>query len=143
MQVFPNSRIHNIKTIDCGLLVFGSCSFAILSLENDKISILNIIMTKFWIYDAVYLEHGRSVAILNSNNHVENWCISTGSIIGTKKCTERTQIYCGAMFGKTWKSIIVLSGTIFQEILLWSLDNGGKDEYVLIESRFVGHEVNQ
>jgi WD repeat-containing protein 6 len=138
IQVFHDSRIHGIKVSGSRILVHGKLSFAICRLDGFIIHVETVISTNFWIYDALVLDDS-SVAVLYTNNQVERWDVGQSVGIDRKRCKERTQIYCGSLFGTTWETLKVISGTMYQQIVIWSIIANSTDT-IEVETRLTGHE---
>lgn len=115
------------------VLMYGGKSIAICSVLNNIITVNHVIVTKYWIFDAIAL-YDSTIAVLNSRNHVERWHIESG-LLEERKCSDRTHIYSGAIFGTDWNSLEIASGTLFQQIVIWTVR---KTEL----NRFVGHNVH-
>lgn len=51
--------------------------------------------------------------------------------------------YGGSISGETVQDLVVFSGTVFQEILIWKLNYGtAHDKNVKVLHRLIGHKVS-
>lgn len=71
-----------------------------------------------WITTAKFLNNGRCIVIVTMHN-VATLFDSSLCIIMNKQCVERCISYCSQVVGDNWDDLIILSGTVFSQILLW------------------------
>jgi WD40 repeat protein len=81
-----------------------------------------------WIFDVQLLTEEQEtknttkipyVVVGLAHNLVQIWDPNSNSIIKSVICTERCILYALAFHGRSLDSLIVASGTVFQQILLW------------------------
>lgn len=49
--------------------------------------------------------------------------------------------YAGTISGQNYENAIIFSGTVFQEILIWTLNNNADNQYSEVLHRLKGHKV--
>lgn len=77
-----------------------------------------------WILDILILESCESsqcFAIGCSNNAVYIWDLSRCSVVLEVQSPDRCLLYCMRLWGNNLKSLQIASGTIFNEIIIWTV----------------------
>ncbi|XP_040378158.1 WD repeat-containing protein 6 isoform X2 [Oryza brachyantha] len=74
-----------------------------------------------WVLDACFLEADGLLAIGLSDNSVALWDLSKRLFLTRVKSPEKCLLYSMRMWGDSVKSLLVASGTILNEILIWKL----------------------
>ena len=79
-----------------------------------------------------------------AHNFVEIFDYQTKTCLYSVKCEETSILYSARFFGDTKNDLILASGTVFNQILLWKM-MGNKNENgdSTIFKRLVGHEVSK
>ncbi|DBA03265.1 TPA: hypothetical protein N0F65_011624 [Lagenidium giganteum] len=79
-----------------------------------------------WVYDVQVLARETSaeplVAVGLAHNFIQIWQPTTDTILRTVQCSERCILYALSFYGRSLSELMVASGTVFQQILLWSAD---------------------
>ncbi|XP_012270919.1 WD repeat-containing protein 6 isoform X2 [Orussus abietinus] len=95
-----------------------------------------------WIIAVKWLQQidEKQIVILFAHNYVCIHNVNTGEQKHIS-CKEKCILYGGSIFDDYLKNLIIFSGTVFQEILVWQLDNSmssKKDASIL--HRLIGHK---
>ncbi|CAH0477325.1 unnamed protein product [Peronospora belbahrii] len=96
-----------------------------------------------WVFDAHLLmedvasrtkENNLLVAVGLAHNFVQIWDPASNSMLRTVQCAERCILYALAFHGRSLDELVVASGTVFQQILLWNpMGNAFKNAKVTVE----------
>jgi len=73
-----------------------------------------------WIQDAKLVNTGENLVLLTSHNKIIVRESSSMNVLKEIQCNERCILYCGKILGNDLDDLIVLSGTVFGEILVWA-----------------------
>ncbi|KAL4169908.1 hypothetical protein KRP22_010819 [Phytophthora ramorum] len=74
------------------------------------------------------------VAVGLAHNLVQIWDPVRNDILRTVQCAERCILYALAFHGRSLDELVVASGTVFQQILLWNpMDNGSEEPNSAVE----------
>lgn len=144
LRVFSKCRILGIKSNLNNIIIWGSKSLAIIS---NQFILISVVEFKDWIR-AVQPLTKNNYAILFSRNFAQLWDLSKGSVLISEiQCEERCLLYAGNMFGDTWEELVIASGAIFNQILIWnttqktSIDTPrSRSGDGQVQSRLLGHE---
>ncbi|EER95656.1 WD repeat-containing protein 6 isoform X1 [Sorghum bicolor] len=137
-RVFDGVRVHGIEPRSGGpdsytLAVFGERRVKLFSLrfgaeadggEVDEARLeLEQRLPGFdhWVLDARFLEVDGLLAIGLSDNSVTLWDLSKCSLVTRVKSPEKCLLYSMRMWGDSVGELLVASGTILNEILIWKL----------------------
>ncbi|XP_047083336.1 WD repeat-containing protein 6-like [Lolium rigidum] len=74
-----------------------------------------------WVLDACFLEVDGLLAIGLSDNSVALWDLTDHAFVTRVNSPEKCLLYSMRMWGDSVKSLLVASGTILNEILIWKL----------------------
>ncbi|KAJ1963295.1 WD repeat-containing protein 6 [Dispira parvispora] len=104
------------------------------------------IMACHWVYpenSVVPLE----LALALGHNQVEVYQLDSWALVHHIQCAVQCIIYTARFFGRTRRTLLMMSGTVFNEVLVWpvwqSTDSGHLPSGVplgKVAQRFVGHE---
>ncbi|XP_065342496.1 tRNA (34-2'-O)-methyltransferase regulator WDR6 [Cloeon dipterum] len=124
LEIFEGQKIHGFchNTERDEIVVFGGRLFLIFQLKKLKeCSIIDSPVHKVshWIQAVHWLQDG-SIALALSNNMVKQW--KDGQIIASVQCPIKCIIYSALLLGSSWDSLVVFSGTVFSEVLIWGSD---------------------
>ncbi|CAI9104863.1 OLC1v1003646C1 [Oldenlandia corymbosa var. corymbosa] len=177
-QVFEGIRVHGITSSQHHYtddsLSFSYCTIAVygerrVKLYKFRISCLNHTdhlelalvssLPKFnhWVLDVCFLQcHAAGpsnwLGIGCSDNSVWFWDIKNGHVLAQVRCPDRCLLYSMRMWGCDAESLLIASGTIYNQIVVWKLDFekhsiidevakfSGLQYQVVILGRLVGHE---
>lgn len=136
-QVFDGVRVHGIEPRaggpDCSnysLAVFGErrVKLFLLGVGDDagdgEVRLeLEQRLPGFdhWVLDARFLEVDGLLAIGLSDNSVALWDLSEHVLVTRVKSPEKCLLYSMRMWGDSVRELLVASGTILNEILIWKL----------------------
>jgi WD repeat-containing protein 6 len=81
-----------------------------------------------WIFDVQILsEHASAdtfptIAIGLAHNFIQLWDAHSNQVLRTVICSERCILYSLSFYGRCVEDLLVASGTVFQQVLLWDID---------------------
>lgn len=151
--LLQGSRIHGIrgeKTFGNLVLIFGQKVIRVIKLQenpsnssvrveaaSDIVAFPDLIWDAHWLYqDKV----PKLVAIATAHNAV--WCWDWKNDVKqlVAQCEEPCILYSACFFGSDLENLIIASGTVFNQVLLWRVQ-GKKDgnNRTLILQRLTGH----
>ncbi|CAH9082556.1 unnamed protein product [Cuscuta epithymum] len=146
-QVFDGIRVHGISlasstdhssdsTAAFSIAVFGERRVKLFSLmltsSINSGEYLHLSLTlvqsvprlSHWVLDVVFFhEQGKpGLAIGCSDNSIYLWDILSCKVLSQVSCSERCLLYSMCIWGKEIGALLVASGTIFNEVIVWKLD---------------------
>ncbi|RNA32626.1 WD repeat-containing 6 [Brachionus plicatilis] len=127
--------IHKIvinPTLRNQICIFGQKAFNLVSLDNNIFSniIDQYVELDDWILDMYWMEDGKNslVAILLAHNKCIIYNLQTNTIKKIIECSQKCMLYTAKIFNnkafEEEENLLIASGTIFNEVLIWSLKNG-------------------
>ncbi|CEP20055.1 hypothetical protein [Parasitella parasitica] len=134
--ILPANRIHRIvlapePSIDSGIetrkiAVFGSKYLSVLELA---VSCNNAVVIRIehaygplkdWIMDAQWMNGTSQMAAVYGHNDVEIFNVAaTREVVYHAQCKVKCILYSARIFGSTPDSLLIASGTVFNEVHLW------------------------
>ncbi|ORX65414.1 WD40 repeat-like protein [Linderina pennispora] len=157
-EVFPYARIYGIiaDRERSQILVFGGKSWAIVDVafaqgcsSTPELMVDGVFDTEDWIKAGHLVTDNNGmplVALAFAHNQVGVYQPGTGELVHFAQCSEHCILYAAAFFGTTLDSLIVASGTVFNQVLFWKPLSHGVSPVrpVLadcpVSTRLVGHE---
>ncbi|TVU48646.1 hypothetical protein EJB05_08287 [Eragrostis curvula] len=140
-QVFDGVRVHGIEPRGRGpsssnysLAVFGERRVKLFFIEVDvdaedgEVGAVRLELDQrlpgfdHWVLDARFLEVDGLLAIGLSDNSVALWDLSKRLLVTRVKSPEKCLLYSMRMWGDSVTKLLVASGTILNEILIWKLE---------------------
>ncbi|KAI8899864.1 WD40-repeat-containing domain protein [Globomyces pollinis-pini] len=116
------------------IMVLGGKTISFLS---THLQLIKTVEFRDWIQCARVLSDG-TIAILYSHNFLELWDLNSG-LLKSVSLEVRCMLYSGDIFGTSWNTLNVASGTIFNTVLIWSpIDN--QNGVARVQQRLNGHE---
>lgn len=93
-----------------------------------------------WILDAKWIDNDENIAIMSMHNIITLW---TKEMKLVKKviCEEKCILYSAHLVNDTWSNLIVLSGTVFSQVLIWWPKKSEDKDLCPILCKLVGHRV--
>lgn len=82
-----------------------------------------------WILDAEFTTSEKSVVLLTSHNRVHFWDLTARTRYAEILCEEHCILYSGRVLIEPSQDIILLSGTVFGELLIWSVEENSSKIY--------------
>ncbi|XP_039303311.1 WD repeat-containing protein 6 isoform X2 [Solenopsis invicta] len=144
--LYPNN-IHGIVVgANNKLAVFGAKSICICDIEiacDIRIRKQSTDQFNDWIIATKWIsfKEQMQLAILFAHNYISIYdtCNKTSQII---RCEETCILYGGSISGTCQENLVIFSGTVFQEILIWKIDNGHYDlnKRMPVLHRLTGHK---
>eukprot|EP01080_Neovahlkampfia_damariscottae_P001336 gene1336-11418_t len=125
--LIDGGKIYGIKIYDDFLCIFGQRIFKLFkfSVNNDNFELEEILTfeAKFWILDVKKLENDMFV-IGYSSNSVEIFLFQNSNLKSLKflKGTLNCLLYSMRLHGNSLNDLVIASGTIFHDILIWNVD---------------------
>ncbi|KAJ1652692.1 WD repeat-containing protein 6 [Dispira simplex] len=167
-RVFPWDRVHGIELAPqsvgnhCLLVVFGGKSLRLwrVNLPSDHHlptspvltpwgplrQVRDWIMACHWVYPENSMEP-IELALALGHNYVEVYQLDNWALVHRIQCTVQCIIYSARFFGRTRRTLLMLSGTVFNEVLVWPVWQSTDNELLpsgvplgKVAQRFVGHE---
>ncbi|CAN6285992.1 unnamed protein product [Urochloa humidicola] len=139
-QVFDGVRVHGIEprggSTSCSshsLAVFGERRVKLFSLgfrvgeDGSEVGEVRLELEQrlpgfdHWVLDARFLEVDGLLAIGLGDNSVALWDLSKRLLVTRVKSAEKCLLYSMRMWGNSVRQLLVASGTILNEILIWKL----------------------
>ncbi|EEC74377.1 hypothetical protein OsI_09702 [Oryza sativa Indica Group] len=138
-QVFDGVRVHGIQPRcpdgpfpgDVTVVVFGERRVKIFRIradfEDGEACGVRLELEQrlpgfdHWVLDACFLEADGLLAIGLSDNSVALWDLSQRVLHARVKSPEKCLLYSMRMWGNSLESLLVASGTILNEILIWKI----------------------
>ncbi|XP_012532224.1 WD repeat-containing protein 6 isoform X2 [Monomorium pharaonis] len=145
--LYPNN-IHGIVVgANNKLAVYGArsiCICDIVEIECDiRIRKQSTDQFNDWIIAAEWILFKEQVqlAILFAHNYISIYDISNKTF-QTIRCEETCILYGGSLSGTCLENLVIFSGTVFQEILIWKMDNRYYDlnKRMPVLHRLTGHK---
>ncbi|KAI5703351.1 hypothetical protein M8J76_005082 [Diaphorina citri] len=140
VTIFKCQRIHGIIVKDAQVLIYGGFDLALVKItvvnEKPAINIISKWTTENWVQDASFFE-GNSYAVLGSSNVL--YLYTLGDKIQLDRiahCKEKSVLYSGKILGTRWDNAVVLCGTVFSQVTIWS---PMLDECNIVH-RLIGHK---
>ncbi|XP_029178864.1 WD repeat-containing protein 6 isoform X1 [Nylanderia fulva] len=144
--LYPNN-IHGIVVgPNNKLAVFGAKSICICNIVNQRGEITFVKQStdqlNDWIIavEWISIKEQMQLAILFAHNYL---CIYNILDKSTQvvHCTEKCILYGGSISGTCQENLVIFSGTVFQEILIWKIDNNYDiNERMPVLHRLIGHK---
>ncbi|KAL0127151.1 hypothetical protein PUN28_005435 [Cardiocondyla obscurior] len=145
--LYPNN-IHGIVAGENNVLaVFGAksiCICNIVKVESDvRIRKQSTDQFNDWIIAIKWIsfEEQEQLAILFAHNYIAiyNTLERTSRVI---RCEESCILYGGSISGTCQENLVIFSGTVFQEILIWTINNRdyGVNKSLPVLHRLSGHK---
>ncbi|KAI8321082.1 WD40 repeat-like protein [Martensiomyces pterosporus] len=137
-DVFPYTRIYGIvplKTTDrdsgtahnSTVLVFGSKSWSVVDIRCDEKEAEISVIRQFEVDDWIKAGHWAKdpatsrwyVCLALAHNQVHICDSETGCLVHYAQCEEHCILYSAAFHGETLADLVVASGTVFNQVLIW------------------------
>ncbi|XP_077132588.1 tRNA (34-2'-O)-methyltransferase regulator WDR6 [Ranitomeya variabilis] len=147
--------IHGIKTFssedsNCAILgVFGSKGLIVLNFcsREQGISLSRVCELRElhdWIWDIQWLgDDSQSTSYLGialGHNSVAYYDYRKGKVLKEIHCSEKCILYSAHFVGRTWKELTLISGTVFNQLVIWGMcDQTNEEGRVEPRRRISGH----
>ncbi|KAJ2714479.1 WD repeat-containing protein 6 [Coemansia spiralis] len=134
VDVFPSARIHGIVVGGPHVLVFGSKSWAVVAVDGDGGTGGRRLFTateRDWIKAGRWVDG--HIALVLAHNQLCVYDIHSLRPMCTAQCEEQCILYAAALWGSTLDTLVVASGTVFNQVLVWRADGR-------VRHRLCGHE---
>ncbi|KAM5148546.1 tRNA (34-2'-O)-methyltransferase regulator WDR6 [Mantella aurantiaca] len=131
--------IHGIKPTSHGsrhrwrLCVFGSKGLAVLELgvARDHVTLSRLCGLRRlhdWIWDAQWQEGAVLLALALGHNSVVLYDYERGRVLQEVHCAEKCVLYSAHFVGHTWEELTLISGTVFNQLVMWRMSGRPNDE---------------
>lgn len=143
VTIFEADSINGIQVTECHnkLLLYGANKLKTFNYNNISYNLEdeNYLAVEDWILAAKWLENGNYIALVSMHNNVT---IFTESLVKIENfiCSERCILYSAFVCCDNMENIIILSGTVFSEVLIWR-PVPADDALCPVLYRLVGHKV--
>ncbi|XP_050305724.1 WD repeat-containing protein 6 [Anthonomus grandis grandis] len=141
-EIFQDQNIFGIKPNSDGssILVYGGKHIGLVSFKDswEKKNNEDFILSD-WILDAKWIDNDTKLATVFMNNKISVWT-DNFKPQSSVKCAERCISYSAFICRNTYDQLIVLSGTVFCEILLWKPSITDEDGLSIVLKRLVHHK---
>lgn len=136
IEALKGGTIHGIQINRDGYaVVYGQKQLAVyrnvpLSLNQVDLTCSFVLHRNFnafsdWIHDVQFLNDASRLAIGFAHNFIQVWDIKTSELMHELHCSVKCILYSLAFYGETLEQLIVASGTVFQQVLLWDATGNG------------------
>ncbi|KAF2897199.1 hypothetical protein ILUMI_08973 [Ignelater luminosus] len=71
-----------------------------------------------WILDVKWIDNDENIAIISMHNIITLWTKEM-KLVKRAVCEEKCILYSSHLVNDTWSNLIVLSGTVFSQVLIW------------------------
>lgn len=140
-NVFQSQRIYGIVPSRNVIAVYGSNRIKTIEFVNARIT--KVLISKEcedWILDLKWItgvDETPNVVTVLAHNYITLW---TRDMISVKKiaCDERCLLYSALIVNDTWPELLVCSGTVFSEVLVWKPSES--PYFCPVRCRLVGHD---
>ncbi|MEE6502266.1 hypothetical protein FKM82_004462 [Ascaphus truei] len=157
-NVLGGYNIHGIKPSvtdpseaeDVLLSVFGSKGLIVLQLgisdKEVKLSpICEIRELHDWIWDLQWLRDGLQPAaylgLALGHNSVALYDYRNGVVLKEVHCSEKCILYSAHFFGERWEELALVSGTVFNQLVVWRMaDPTNEEQRIEPRRRISGHD---
>ncbi|CAH1397318.1 unnamed protein product [Nezara viridula] len=141
LELFSSQYIYGIIPNNFKIIVFGGRRVAFIETKQkfSCISVKTSWIVEDWILDSVWISDFE-VAILTAHNVLLLYqCFPSIEVVSRINCIDQCILYSGKILNSKWEELIVLSGTVYQEVIIWSSGRSVSDEYPVIH-RLKGHK---
>ncbi|KAI9094362.1 WD40-repeat-containing domain protein [Phlyctochytrium arcticum] len=160
-HIFAQSRVHgfhldprrisNDEQQSAQIAISGGKFLKVYKLSvsstSNKISVDLTVLREFpifrdWIKDVHWImkDTRTELALAFSHNFVEIWNYNESRPIYAVQCQERCLLYAARFFQKEDGDIILASGTVFNQVLLWNIRDRDENNDGRVAKALVGHE---
>lgn len=154
-NVLAGYTIHGIKV--CGtedsdppvLCVFGSKGLIVLNVisSDQEVRLSKVCKLRElhdWIWDIQRLgDNSQSTGYLGialGHNSVVYYDYRKGTVLKEIHCSEKCILYSAHFVGRTWEELTLVSGTVFNQLVIWGMsDQTNKEGRVEPRRRISGH----
>ncbi|XP_075039671.1 tRNA (34-2'-O)-methyltransferase regulator WDR6 [Mixophyes fleayi] len=157
-NVLQGWTIHGIKPFGSAdlevaesmLCVFGSKVLIVLkfSISDHEVSLSKICELREvhdWIWDIQWLQEGLQPAaylgLALGHNSVALYDYTYGRVLKEIHCSEKCILYSAHFVGENWEELTLISGTVFNQLVIWSVsDRTNQEGRVEPRRRISGHK---
>ncbi|KAJ8976129.1 hypothetical protein NQ317_019394 [Molorchus minor] len=133
-KVFDGHNIFGIvvNKTDTQILLYGGKYIKLFEI-NEVFTYFNEIadtVESDWILDAKFIDDDKEIATVSMHNKVHIWDQNLKLMIEAE-CDEKCVLYSAHICCDKLRELIILSGTVFSEVLVWKPTQFGKQNVVL------------
>nr|XP_023691042.1 WD repeat-containing protein 6 [Paramormyrops kingsleyae] len=131
------------------LVVFGGKAVRLVELKMGELPSLQplgpLIQLRDWVLDVHWLDvRGDLLGVTLAHNATLLLDVQKGSTLALCSCEDGCLLYSALLVGPCWKSLVVVGGTIFNQLVLWrpgegTEKEGGRNMVGRVERRLLGH----
>lgn len=107
--------------------------------EFHKIDNLSNAVISDWILDAQWLNNGETFATVSMHNTLQMWTLTLNLVI-ERQCADKCILYSAHIYPVA-ENLIIFSGTVFSEVLVWNAQSTVHDKCPVLK-RLQGHKVS-
>jgi len=117
--------------------VWGGRSIVLVADVYVHASVMDALPFDDWVLDVRWVQGGRCVAVALANGQLIVLDVATKAVQLRAQCEARCILYAAQLSGgeESIDSLVVVAGTVFNEVLLWEAATGR------VLHRFLGHKV--
>lgn len=126
------------------LLLFGGNEIAIITFStnlDDQIEAVASLHCQDWILTAKWIDNYTKIATVLMHNLLMVWT-NDFQLIHKVSCEEKCILYSAYLVNSNWNDLIILSGTVFNQILIWWPQKYLNRNNSPVLCRLEGHKVN-
>lgn len=113
-----------------------TCDFERLNFNEECLALY-----KDWILTAKWVDEGKQLATVSMHNVLTVWSANLQKL-NEFFCEEKCILYSSLICHENWQDLIVLSGTVFSEVLIWWPAKSDGKFCCNVLHRLQGHKVN-
>ncbi|KAM9326731.1 tRNA (34-2'-O)-methyltransferase regulator WDR6 [Gastrophryne carolinensis] len=151
-NVLGGYTIHGIRPYatacpgikDRQLCVFGGKGLTVLrfSIADQEVNLVHVCelqQVHDWIWDVRWLQDSLGLAL--GHNSVALYDYRNGRVLKEINCAEKCILYSAHFVGNTWEELTLISGTVFNQLVIWGMcDQANDDGRVEPRRRISGHK---
>lgn len=145
-KIFNGQKIYGIKPNSqvSRVIVYGGKNISLIPFEAKDVIVNDSDdhqILSDWILDAKWIENDTKIATVFMHNKITIWS-EDFTVEVSVKCEERCILYSAHICYDKYKQLLVLSGTVFNEILLWKPFYTKENGLSPVLNRLIRHKVS-
>ncbi|XP_051508507.1 WD repeat-containing protein 6 [Myxocyprinus asiaticus] len=159
LNVLHSYRIHGIRPRKCSndlissesslwdneeLIIFGGKGVRLISLSSGGqcLKLISpLLELQDWVLDIHWLE-GVPHPLLGvslAHNALLLLEAESGNVLSLYSCVETCLLYSALLIGPSWDSLVLVGGTVFNQLVLWRPRGSEPEGHSQVERRLLGH----
>lgn len=141
IKIFDGQKIYGIEIHNNDLLLYGGCHVVTLNFDLTSLEFTRLRSKAIhdWILTGRWLKNREIAVVIMSNKLIivnENLDIQRQVI-----CEEKCILYSAFICYNGIDELVILSGTVFSEIVVWKVNQSSSEEICSVSTRLKGHKV--